>query len=244
MNTNRTTNKKKTRRTRRNATKPRDDAFWQAFYSAPLYHSSLKRASVIPPTQHHTLSFRKTGALINGAQDYMLVEFKPNDVYDPEGALTGFQAAGFNWIMGAYNYGVVKRFRMDVTVNNLETDFSVMAYVTLKDGQPSSAINDRDSAEAVSNSAGTTKAVFIPPSNTMPVKIHVPWTDIRTVLGSGVALGGQGFTFAANVSPAQIIWADLVVYSQEAALFFGLGVSYDVQIECDVTFYSARTEVL
>jgi hypothetical protein len=232
--------KNKQKKTKRH---PEIDSYWVQLFRSPRVPGRMMPGNSTAPYIHKIFTFTKTGVLTNGSDSLLIVEFKLNDMYDPEGAITGGQPGAFNTWMAIYNYFVVRRFKVDFTVNNIETDFSANCYVTLKDAQPGTTITTYAAAEASSRIGPVTPLLTLPPNNTMPRKISTGWMDVRTIVGAGLATTGLSFVGAANASPAQVIWASLVVYSSDAALFFGTGVDYTVNLRYDATLFSVRTNV-
>ena len=207
---------------------------------------SLQPATLMPSQLTRTIEYRPmVNILKTGVADYALVEFKVNSPYDPEAAVTGNQPAGFNSIMAFYLYCLVEGCSVEIQIANREIDVDIVAGWILRDGQPSSTINDRDSAilslgvgprvapKLLANTNGMNRAV-----------LRQPYIQNAAILGNPLAYqGGQSFSCAANADPAQVLWGALIIYSEEAGIFMPNGVSYEITIKMKTKFYSLRTEV-
>jgi hypothetical protein len=173
----------------------------------------------------------------NGGANFLVYNFRVNDLYDPDPLILSGSISGFKEIMQFYNYYRVNKIGIDLEIANNE-NFSLLWGIFFSQGNYLGTFPNRDSAiNSLENGLSTGAKLLAAKGGMDRDKLECS-IDMGQILGNYQQYKTEvGYTGTVTSSPSLPIYMVLVVASPTAAAIAN-GVTTHLKLKFESDFFA------
>lgn len=196
--------------------------------------------SPFPMEMIRKLNFYEPNLVLQGANPFIVREWRINSAYDPDPLLGGGSTAGYNKIAAIYGQYRVENFRVRYEVAANEPAIACAFGLIFRDAQPSTTTLTYIDAQNQLEIAPTTGPQIVGETAGMSI-YRSKWISIRpsAILGNPIEyMADLSFQSSVTTNPTQTVWLAFIVTSPGALINLTNGVILNIYMEQTVRFFS------
>lgn len=200
---------------------------------------SLFGASPFPMSMDRNLTFQEN-ILLQGANPYLVKDFRANSCYDPDAAIGGGTVVGFLLMSNIYQNYFVRKISWRYTLSSNEPSVPVNFGFVLRDKQPSTTYVSWAECQYALNEAPTTRMNTVGETSGMGIYRSPEYSvDLGTVIGKKLTyMSDVDYSAAVTTNPSQIVWLSFMLLGATSSTALTNGAILNLSITFHTHFWS------